>query len=366
MNQTTRIVLTAGIISALVAATLGALLFLSRDERVVLKVFTAGSLSEPFASMPEGQDLSSIFEKSHPDVDVQVVSGGSADMIRRVTGLNQACDVLAVADYSLIPLMMINATPKAASFCIEFARNSMVIAYTNRSAHAGEISQSNWPQILRQPDVKIGMSNPNDDPCGYRTQMLLVLAELYYNDTWLYDDLILNNTNFLGVKYDAVNDTYTVGIPSTVEVTNTSKLMIRSAEVDLTSALESGAIDYLFIYQSVAERHADSGELYLELPREINLNDTAPELNYSKVRVEQFADSTSANKTKMVAGGPIVYGVTIPLNSEHPELAQEFVALLLGNAGQAVMRNAGQEPIMPAHAGYWKSEVPPSLRDLVD
>lgn len=352
-------------IVTLASVAIGVIVIFEKEERLVLKVFVAGSLSEPFASMPDGRDLKSLFEARHPGVSVEVVSGGSADMIRRIASLNQTCDVLAVADYSLIPLMMINGTPKAAEFCIQFARNSLGIAYTDRSAHSHDITPANWYHVLRLPDVKIGMSNPNDDPCGYRTQMLLVLAELYYDEPWLYDDLVLNNTNFLGVAYDSMNDTYTVKVPSTVEVSNPSKLMMRSAEVDLTSALELGAIDYLFIYRSVAERHASSGLRFLELPREINLNDTEFAANYSKVRVRQFADSSDANKTRVVEGGPIVYGVTIPLNSQHPELAEEFVALLLGAEGQEIMRAAGQEPIVPGHAGYWKSQVPASIRDLV-
>jgi len=365
VNQGSAKMLVMMVVAAVVAATAGALLLLDRQESMVLKVFIAGSLAEPFASMPDGTDLESLFEASHPGVDVQVVSGGSVDMIKRVSGLNQTCDVIAVADYSLIPSMMINATPRTADFCIEFARNSMAIAYTNDSAHADEIDQNNWYQVLRMPDVKFGMSNPNDDPAGYRAQMLLLLAEQYYGDPWIYDDLVLNNTNFLGVVRDSINGTYTVEVPSNVEVTNTDKLMIRSAEVDLTSALESGAIDYLFIYQSVAERHAGSGERYLELPRQVNLNDTAYASSYSKMRVKQFADSPDPEKTKVVKGVPIVYGVTIPRNSQNPGLAEEFIAMLLGEQGREVMRNAGQEPIAPAHAGYWKNAVPESLRDLV-
>ena len=366
VNQKTLKILAGLIVAAVVVAAASVFYVMSRNENVVLKVFAAGSLSEPFSYMEDGRDLKTIFEEAHTNVEVQVTSGGSADMIRRVTGLNQTCDVLAVADYSLIPSMMINATPKTADYCIEFARNSMILAYTNQSAHHEELNQSNWYDILRMPGVKFGFSNPNDDPAGYRSQMVMLLAEAYYNDSWIYEDLVLNNTNIIGVTYDAANGTYTANVPSTLTVSNTDKVMVRSAEVDLTSSLEAGSIDYLFIYESVSIRHASSGERYLELPREINLNDTAFSSNYSKVRVKQFADINDPNKTKVVKGGPIVYGVTIPLNSEHPDLAIEFVKMLVGAEGQDVMENAGQEPISPAHAGYWLQSVPPEIRELVD
>lgn len=358
--------ITAVIVGLMIVAATGLVILTQSGEEIVLKVYTAGSLAEPFSNMDGGEDLESIFESLNEDVDVQVTSGGSADMIRRVTGLNQTCDVLAVADYSLIPSMMINVTPKAADFCIQFARNSMTLAYTDQSAHSSELTEDNWYDILRMPDVKFGFSNPNDDPAGYRAQMVLLLAELHYGDEDIYDDLVLANTNMLGVVYDAINGTYTVSVPSELTVTNTDKLMIRSAEVDLTSALEMGSIDYLFIYESVALRHASSGERYLELPREINLNDSAYESLYSKVRVKQFADSTDASKIKTIAGSPIVYGLTIPHNCAHFDLAIEFVKLVLGERGQAVMTAAGQEPIWPGYAGYWRREVPEELMSFVE
>lgn len=366
MEHKTIKILAAVIVVVIVAASASLLFLFSNTEKTVLKVYTAGSLSEPFNAMENGQDLKTLFESEHPNVEVQVTSGGSADMIRRVTGLNQTCDVLAVADYSLIPSMMINVTPKAANWVVQFARNSMIIAYTNLSHHHDEINQSNWFDILRMSDVKFGFSNPNDDPAGYRAQMVMLLAQQYYGDSWIYSDLVLNNTNMLGVSHDTVNSTYTVNVPSVLEATNPDKVMIRSAEVDLTSALEAGSIDYLFIYDSVAKRHATSGEHSLELPRQINLNDTTYTASYTKVRVKQFADSTNASMIKLVKGGPIVYGVTIPKNSEHPDLAIAFVKMLLEQDGVSIIENAGQEAIVPAHAGYWKSQVPEELQALVD
>lgn len=366
MNQRTLKILAGLVVAVVAVAAVVVFLAMSNNDKVILKVYTAGSLSEPFSSMEDGTDLKTLFEREHPNVEVQVTSGGSADMIRRVTGLNQICDVLAVADSSLIPSMMINATPATADFCIEFARNSMIIAYTNQSAHHDELNQDNWYDILRMPGVRFGFSNPNDDPAGYRSQMVMLLAETYYSDSLIYEDLVLNNTNIIGVSFDSANGTYTINVPSTLNVNNADKVMVRSAEVDLTSALEAGSIDYLFIYESVSIRHASSGERYLELPRQINLNDTAYASQYSKVRVKQFADSTDPNKTKVVKGGPIVYGVTIPKNSLHPDLAIEFVKMLVGADGQEVMENAGQEPITPAHAGYWREQVPTEIRDIVD
>jgi molybdate/tungstate transport system substrate-binding protein len=357
----------AGMIVLLVAVgSVAAFVIMQQPKKTVLTVFTAGSLSQPFSDMAGGQDMKTKFEKAHPNVVVQVTSGGSADMIRRITDLNQTCDVLAVADATLIPRNMINVTKSTANFSIQFARNSMIIAYTNHSAHRDIINATNWFDVLRMPDVKFGFSNPNDDPAGYRAQMVMKYAELYYNDTAIYRDLVLNNTNMIGVTHDVVNDTYMIKVPSDLTVTNTSKLMVRSAEVDLTSALELGSIDYLFIYESIASMHASSGERILHLPMKINMNSTAYASFYGKVSVTQFADSTNASKIVKVKGSPIVYGVTIPTNCRNPALALEFVQMLLGPDGQATMNAAGQVPIVPGYAGYWKSKVPEGLQSYVD
>lgn len=363
MNQKTLKIIVIAIIAMVVVAATAAMMLLGNSEKTVLKVFVAGSLAEPFGGMENTSDMESAFESTHPSVDVQVTSGGSADMIRRVTDLNQTCDVLAVADFSLIPSMMINTSTKAADFVIEFAKNSMIIAYTDNSKHEDQLNASNWMDILRMPDVKFGFSNPNDDPAGYRAQMVMTLAEKYYNDTTIYEDLVMNNTNIDNVIL--VNGTYTIKVPTSLTVTNTSKVMIRSAEVDLTSALEAGSIDYLFIYESVAFRHASSGEKFLELPREINLNDTSFSSDYAKVEIIQFADNPNASKIKTVKGSPIVYGITIPKNTAHLDLAIEFVKMVIMEPGRDIMEEAGQENIAPAYAGSWKSHVPEELEDLV-
>lgn len=362
MKRTTRISCILIISYFVVLSSVAVIILGSSTEKIVLKIFTAGSLAEPFNEMSE-KDLESLFEGLHANVDVQIQSGGSVEMIRRVTELNQTCDVLAVADHSLIPSMMINASVPTANFVIMFAKNSMTLAYTSNSKYADELNQSNWYEILRRPDVKFGFSNPNDDPCGYRTVMLLMLAEDRYGDSSIFDDLVMSNTNIENVTI--TENVTIVSIPSRLAVTDNSKLMVRSAEVELTGALESGSIDYLFIYESVALRHARSGMKFIELPREINLNDTANADNYRRIMVIQFADSANASKVKTVIGGPIAYGITIPKNAKHPELAAEFIGMILGETGQEVMRQAGQEPLVPPVAGYWKQQVPDSLRSLV-
>jgi molybdate/tungstate transport system substrate-binding protein len=151
------------------------------------------------------------------------------------------------------------------------------------------------------------------------------------------------------------NGTVLIHVPASEEISpNTSKIMLRSMEVELSSALETGEIDYLYIYRSVAEQH---GFEYVELPPEIDLSSLEYADNYSKVQVEM------ANG-EVVTGSPIVYGVTIPLNAKNPELATEFVKLLLDKPGQQIFIENGQPPIVPAIA-EGKDSMPEELQALV-
>ncbi len=311
----------------------------------VLTVFHAGSLSVPF------EELEAEFESQHPGVDVQREAAGSAQSVRKITELGKNADVLASADYLLIPSLMM---PEYADWYAAFAKNQMIIAYTNESKYSDEVTGDNWYEILRRPDVRFGFSNPNDDPAGYRSQMVTVLAESYYNDSQIYDDLILNNTGITFTTQE--NGTALVHVPASEEIApNPEKIMLRSMEVELSSALETGEIDYLYIYRSVAEQH---GFKYVELPTEIDLSSLDYADNYAKVQVQMV-------NGEVVTGSPIVYGVTIPKNAENPELATEFVKLLLDKPGQQIFIENGQPPIVPA-ISEGKENMPEELQPLVE
>jgi molybdate/tungstate transport system substrate-binding protein len=292
--------------------------FFLHENKTKLVVFHAGSLTLPFDYLEKD------FEENNSDIDVQMEKGGSAKLVRSIIDLNKKCDVLAVADYSLIEKNMFQ---DYASWYIQFAKNRMVIAYNEES----NINETNWYQTLRNQGF--GFANPNKDPCGYRALMVIQLAEIYYNDSRIFDDLIVKNTD-ITVSED--NGTY--NIRSAEDINPEGNVVVADKSVDLIYKLQTGDLKYAFEYMSVAKQH---NLHYLLLPDEIDLSNTTYKETYSRVVVHRFPDGNSTGK-------PIVYGITIPENAEHKDMAIKFVKFLLEEYKNGDMNKFGQPAIVPA------------------
>jgi molybdate/tungstate transport system substrate-binding protein len=318
----------------LVAALfVGAAIYLPHgQEKTELKVVYAGSLVVPF------KEIEKQFERTHPGVDVQMEGHGSIQAIRQVTDIRRDVDVLVVADETLIPDMMY---PAHADWYVRFATNRMVIAYTNKSRYAEEINDSNWYEILPQRGVIVGFSNPMLDACGYRTLMVAQLAEGYYDNTTIFDDLIAYNFDpTVSVEQDG--NVSVVHVPEILEP-RTEKIIIRGGSVQLLALLDFGEIDYAFMYKSMAEQH---GLRYLELPAEIDLSSPEHEDSYDEVVVRLGFERFTSVGTDRV-GKPIFYAMTIPKNAPHQELATEFVEFVISEEGCSILRDMKQPTIPP-------------------
>ena len=304
-----------------------------------LVVFCAGSLYIPL------KKLAATYEEQHAGVEVVIEPSGSVKAARKVTELERRCDVLAVADYRLIPEMMF---PKYANWCIAFASNEVVLTYTNNSRYADAVNTDNWLEVLLKPDVKYGFSNPNDDPCGYRAVTILGLASLYYGRAEALEELLLEATN---IQAEEVNGTLHIYVPADLEVEG-SRLTVRSKSVDLIALLEAGALDYAFEYRSVAVQH---GLRFIELPPELNLGSPEHADFYAKATVHIMYGT---EQVREIEGAPIVYGVTIPSTAENLGDAVEFVEALLSDTGREVFESLGQSFLeAPVYVGKPPGEL---------
>ncbi len=292
-----------------------------QKQKTVLKVVPAGSLLQPF------EEVEKAFEALHPDVDVQVEGHGSIQVIRQVTDLHRPIDVVAVADESLIPDLMFRKDPATGENFTDtytpFATNAMVIAFTNKSKYADEITPENCFEVLSRPDVRVGISNPMLDAAGYRSMMVTLLADRYYRNTTLFPALISSHFNPPLVVQDT-GGIATIGLPEVLRPSD-EKLVIRDGSIFVLSHLEAGGIDYAFEYKSVAEGH----DLRLvRLPPEIDLSSPDFTDEYGKVRVSlgfQRFSAIGQNRT----GQPIVYAITIPNSAPNRDLAQEFADVVV-------------------------------------
>jgi molybdate/tungstate transport system substrate-binding protein len=307
------------------------------EEAVTLKVFHAGSLTSPL------EKIKAEFERDYPHVTVQLEPAGSVKCVNKITEIGLQADVLASADYSLIPSMMV---PDYAEWYLTFAKNEMVLTYSDDSAYADQITENNWYEILQEDGVIWGFSNPNLDPCGYRTPMVIQLSELYYGDDQIFEKLITSQTAITVSEEEGV---YKISTPEDLSP-NSQKVVIRDKSVDLVSMVQSGGLDYAWEYLSVAKQNDLH---YISLSDAINLSSVDQTDTYKRVQV-----MTCDAKTK--TGKPIVYGITVPLNAPQPELGALFVEYVINETGQHIFENDGQPPIVPAVA-YEIEQVPDNL-----
>jgi molybdate/tungstate transport system substrate-binding protein len=301
-----------------------------RQADTVLKVLHAGSLIVPF------QQLKQAFEAQNPGVEVQLESYGSATAIRQVTELGRLADVIASSDYRLIDELMIDSPRRWADWNVLFARNELCIVYQGKER---AITQADWAEVLGRPDVRVGISDPNQDPCGYRSLFCLYLAETRLGKKGLFEGLVCANSN-VTVERSASGEAV-IRVPARVEYRG--RLVLRPKETDLVALIEAGAIDYLLIYRSVAVQHKLD---FLALPDEVNLGSPALAGEYRRVSVLQSADAPGGS-TQIIAG-PIAYGLTMPSSAPQPRLAEAFVRLALSEEGRRIMEESGQPALTPA------------------
>lgn len=269
----------------------------SKDQSLI--IFHAGSVSKPI------HEVSEAFKKLHPGVKILHEAAGSVESARKIFDLKRPCDLFVSADISIIEKLL---WPQYTKEWYGFAGNSIGIAFTQQSTYAAEIGASNWYEILLRDDVYFARSDPQADPCGYRTLFVWQLAEKYYSKPGIYKKMVAKDQRF-----------------------------IRPKETDLLLLLQTHNVDYIFIYRSVSKQH---GLQFIELPDSINLSN--PQLKeYYQVASIDLRSKTPSEITKQ-KGNAIMYGVTIPQNAPNNRLAQEYLRFLLDrSSGLRIFREAG-------------------------
>jgi molybdate/tungstate transport system substrate-binding protein len=326
------------------------------NEKTTLKILCAASLLFPLGKVEEA------FEKAHLEVNVEIEGHGSIQVIRQVTELGEKADLLMVADYSLIPLMMYNSSKTGsnqsfADWYVRFASNKIVLAYTNSSRYADRINVTNWFSVLMRPDVVFGFPNPMIDALGYRALMTMQLAEAYYSNDSIFYNLITRNFD-PPISSIPSNGNYTIFVPEVQQPK--ANVILRASSIQLIPLLETGSIDYCFLYMSNAKQY---GLQYVDLPDEINLGNPQFEELYESVTVH-FELQRFATIGLDRLGKTIYYGFTIPNNAVQKDLAVEFAKFLLSDEGRGIFESAWHPVFLPSYTDN-KQGVPSDLQSLI-
>ena len=287
-------------------------------QKEIITVFQAGSLSIPF------MQISKAFENKYPRYIVKMENSGSIKAAKKIYEEGKHADVLASADYKVIDNLLI---PKYAKFNAQFSTNEMVIAYTKNSKYSKEITNQNWPEIFLREDVKIAHTNPNLDPCGYRSILVTKLAEKFYKIPNFYNNLL-----GYGSYYKEGNE-------------NKNKIIVRDTESELLKLIQENNYDYLYIYKSVAKQHNLE---YIILSKEVSLKDNENKEFYKTVSFNINGKEEGSFITKNA--NAMIYGLTI-IENDNPSKdktgAIKFVNYVLSKEGQDIMLKNGQGKIDP-------------------
>lgn len=224
----------------------------------------------------------------------------------------------------------------SSNWAIGFASDQMVLAYSNAtlsspsassiigqgSSAAKSNATSDWNTFftsLVSGNVKVGISDPVADPAGLRGWLVLEAAGFLYangNQNVYVSSMLQAKANVTGAHAAA-----------------------------LVAPLQSGQIQFLFIYKSAAiADHLG----YLTMDRHVNLGDPALGVFYSKFSYKDSAGVTAA--------APIILCITIPLSSVNTSEALEFVQYVIKNAG--TLSSYGLQPFSPAR--LYSNVTPPT------
>jgi molybdate/tungstate transport system substrate-binding protein len=295
------------------------------EGKTRLQVWGADSLSASFA------EIAAEFEKAHPKAKVVLNIHGSRFIAQVLP--NQDADVVALADHRLVKDIL--HPDGVADWVAKFVSNEIVLAGHTSSARRAELTSDNWYEILLKPDITFGIANPDQDPCGYWSQLVWKLAERHYFTS-------------KGQSRPLAKQLADKCRPENVAL---------DANRLISDLLVRARVDYAFVYKTHAVDHKLP---FTRLPNQINLGDPEHASDYATAEIT-IPGVRGGKQT--IKGTYIAFGITVPKKARQPELAQAFVRFVLSRQGLDILARSGFNPIVPARVPKWCA-VPAFLADL--
>lgn len=269
----------------------------------VLRVAYAGSMG-----VVMDQDLGPAFAKAH-GVAYQGMGQGSYALARLLAARHLQSDVFV----SITPgPMRVLQDAGLVDHAVPVASTRMVVIYNPGSRYAADFAAAArggkaWYEVLREPGLRLGRTDPAVDPQGANALLTLQLAARYYHQPQLLQQIA-------------------------GPLQNPSQIF---AEPSLMSRLEAGQIDAAIGYASAARSHHLPT---IDLPAEIDLAQPGMQVAWYAQASLTLADG------KLLEAQPLVFYAAVLRNAQQPVLGLDFVHLLQGVEGQAALRERGYDP----------------------
>ncbi len=240
------------------------------------------------------------FDKSGDD-RFQGYAGGSNKLANEIKGRLRRADVFISANPRVNDSLTGAANGNWVSWYVTFAQSPLVIGYVASSRVAADLASKPWYEVLQQPGIRIGRTDPKLDPKGKLTLDLLAKAAQVYKLPGLPQKVLGADENLAQVF----------------------------PEENLVGRLQSGQLDVGFFYSTET---ADLKLSAVSLPPEVAL---------------------SAH-----------YTATVLRDAANPAGAGRFVAFLLGAEGHGLMQQHGLDLVAPSIGGA-AEKMPAALRPVL-
>lgn len=263
-----------GSVAGLGAASAGCI---GAPETDPVEVLVAGSLANAVGrGLPDAVD-----------VPVRVEAHGSAAAARMVAGGVASPDIVALADPILFESVL------QPEWYVRFATNALTVTYNTATAggrRVREAGSDRWWSALDAEGVRLGRTDPDRDPLGYRTLFGLELASRHYHDA------------------PALRET----LPEPEQI---------YPETQLLAQFETGSIDAAIAYRSMA---VERGYDHIDLPPAVDLSDPAYASGYAETAY-RLPDGTT------VTGAPITYAATVRRSEPRAAVRRVFQTITQGS-----------------------------------
>ena len=111
----------------------------------------------------------------------QGFAGGSNKVANEIKGKLRRGDVFVSANQKVDDQLMGQENGDWVRWYIAFAESPLVIGYNPASRFVNDLKSKPWYEVLADPGLKLGRTDPKLDPKGALTLELLKRAETFYN-----------------------------------------------------------------------------------------------------------------------------------------------------------------------------------------